>query len=224
MFFNRRPQTIGSFFCSDMLGLAYLRIPKSGCTVLEDWMAKNHPAYDWDRPHSVHSREAISNYFDQVRADEQGIENYITFTFVRHPVRRLESFYRDKIMSAKPEQMIFDNVNCFGIYHGMSYKDCVQALVNIKKPDLLNPHVAPQYYFLLRDGKQSRVQHIYRLENFSADFARLQALSRVNTEVEPANKNIYSGRKYCDFSLPDKLQDRLVDFFRPDFTLLGYEV
>ncbi|MBN2525853.1 MAG: sulfotransferase family 2 domain-containing protein [Deltaproteobacteria bacterium] len=218
---GKQHKPISSFFCSDSLGLAYLRIHKSGCTTVEYWMARNHPAYQREQSFAIHSRGANKTYFDKVTAKEQACEDYLRFTFVRHPLRRLESCYRDKIAPGTTRiPHIFKNLEKYGIEHGMPYREVVHNLLKVKNPAELNPHIAPQWYFLFRNNRL-RVDLICRLEQFQLYMDKLRQMT--HSSIDPNIRNSTS-KKSEPLTLTDREKRSLACFFRPECEFLGYRI
>lgn len=212
--------TVGSFLCSDALGLAYLRIPKCGCTTIEGWMASQHPNYDPVSPHKIHSADALHQYFDQVRPMVGHADGYFRFTFVRDPLRRFLSFYNDKILGpARPT--LFEHPSMLGLTRGLSIAECLKVMRRSGPSHKFNPHFAPQHHFLL-DGPRLRVDFIGRLEQFEAG-ARV-VVSMSGSEANPQWLNKSGKRKKKLHTLTDAELAMFLDIYRPDYELLGYPI
>ena len=211
--------TLGAFYFNKAYNIAYKRIPKSACTTLENWLAQHHDNYINKPGYRVHSKEARDNYFDKVSADQSVLPtDCFTFSFVRDPYRRFLSFYNDKILTDKPEQHIFDNLQEFGIYPNVDIEECAQRLSEVDDMSLLNPHVAPQHLFIF-SGKKQIVDYIGRLESFSDHAKYVQ--SHIGSTIDFKDRNV-STKKSA--SLNDKCKSLIAESYAKDFTLLDYPI
>lgn len=210
--------TVGSFLCSDALGLAYLRIPKCGCTTIEGWMASQHPNYDPVSPHKIHSADALREYFDCVRPMVGHEDGYFRFTFVRDPLRRFLSFYNDKIMG--PDRpALFEHPSMLGLTRGLSISECLKIMRRSGPSHKFNPHFAPQHHFLM-DGSRIRVDFIGRLEQFEVGARVVVSMSGGESNPQWLNKS--AKRKKRPVSLTKGELAMFLDLFQPDYDLLGY--
>jgi hypothetical protein len=213
---RRASKTLGHYYCSDNLSLAYIRIPKCACTTIEKWMASQHPRYLSRPDYPAHSREAKENYFDKVVKNVKSDEGYLRFTFVRHPEDRFISFFNDKLAGTKKEPALLEKLKEFGLYHGMSRLDCLEAIADQPETFDFNPHFAPQHHFLLR-GEEIKADFIGRLERFSMDSIILQRAGNVEKEFPATNK-----ARRNNIDLTTRERNILQHIYKEDFILLGY--
>lgn len=206
------------FFCNRELGIAYLRIPKCGCSSFEAWLASHHPAYGQNPGLTIHSDEANRTYFDDVAINpDPGIYPF-RFTFVREPIARFRSFYRDKILATSGNAAFLERTADLGLKRGMGMLECLE-LISQLPAERMNPHFAPQSMFLL-DGARLRVDFIGRFERFDRDVNRLQTLA--GSRIPFPHRN--PGRPSVE--LPDlrsKELQLLHSIYATDFQLLGYD-
>lgn len=206
------------YFCNKRLNLAYLRIPKCACTTIEIWMAQNHGNYDPRNPFPAHSKEANRTYFDEIASAKKGVPGYFRFSFVRHPVSRFISFYNDKIGGANKERALLDELDQYGLKHGMAIEQCLERILRYPNQDCLNPHFAPQHQFILHEDKLC-VDFIGRLETFDSD---IKILARgVNVAIPSLKANV--GRKPKDHLSPEALE-MIARIYQQDFALFGYDL
>ena len=89
-----------------------------------------------------------------------------TFTFIREPLQRLHSCYRDKIL--RPS--IFPAMHRLGYSKTKTFSECVELTCELS----LNPmdvHTQPQT-FLISDSKGKLPDYIGCLENLKRDWGR----------------------------------------------------
>jgi hypothetical protein len=72
------------------------------------------------------------------------------FTFVRHPVARAISFWRNKLVEPE-DAFIKDQLDALGLTHGLSFEEMVDRLTELD-PANLEQHIRPQHLSLIIDG------------------------------------------------------------------------
>ena len=97
-------------------------------------------------------------------------KRYFIFSFVRNPLTRLYSCYRDKVVKA-----VFTHKQCplrpYGIHFGMTFEQFVKRVVDI--PDKrADQHFRSQYTLLTHEG-QLIPHYLGMLETFDEDWQRL---------------------------------------------------
>lgn len=204
------------FFCNRALGAAYLRIPKCGCSSFESWIAAHHPGFKRSPGLAVHSPEANRTYFDAVTRMPDRDRFPLRFTFVREPVRRFLSFYRDKLLRSRGNEEFLARTRPLGFRSGMSMTDALE-LIAAMPVDQMNPHFAPQTLFLF-DGPTLRVDFIGRFERLGEDIGRLQRL--LDSPLAFPHRNPAHGGEAP--LLSPREQQLLAQIYEQDFKLLGY--
>jgi hypothetical protein len=146
------------------------------------------------------------------------------FTFVRDPLRRLESAYRDKIVRASSSQWRDKIRRSLGLPPGSEEPlDFEQFLDGLEQQDPvaeMDPHWRPQHVNLMHPLIE--YDRIGKLENFDADLAKIcedagirdVPLERRNVRRTPDHESVYDRR-------PD-LERRVRELFATDFELYGY--
>lgn len=77
-------------------------------------------------------------------------DDTFVFTFVRHPIPRVMSFYRNKLV--EPEDVyIAPMLNEVGLEHGISFEEMTSRLVRVD-PVKLEQHIRPQHLSLVQNG------------------------------------------------------------------------
>lgn len=208
----------GHFYCAESVKIAYLEIPKCACT-----SAKNLIAY-FDNPDFVGTLEPFSVHtqadkiFKIIRAkNDPSLNSYFKFTFVRDPVDRFISFYRDKILTSKDEYT-WRFLSGHGFHVGMSMEETLSAMSGLNAENH-DPHFAPQTTFLL-DGNRLSVDFIGRIERGGADWERIIRLSGFDFPVPFLNAQEKEGNLRKNMSAAALGQIR--QFYARDFEILGY--
>jgi Sulfotransferase family len=214
--FKREPRARALFYLARSAGLAYLQIPKAACTSFKVAIAlMNRPElYDtvMERPMKIHVRPEWSDIVD---ASDPAIKSLFRFTFVRNPLSRFLSFYRNKILEAK---ILPPEIKDAGFTLGMTMKQTLDRLEKTRPRDL-DPHIAPQHW-LVFDGKESRVSFIGQIERMDEDLVKLEQVSGIHLDVGRHNQS--GGEEAMSFDLSPDEEKRIRSFYAEDYARLGY--
>ncbi len=205
------------------LGLFYVKNPKAGCSTIMLWLDRLHTG-DLDfRPANIHTDHRLPRARDvgwDTMSAMLGGEAF-RFSFVRDPLRRFESAYRDKV--ARPGQLHDEVRTTLGLSREpegeVSFE---QFLVMVEHQDPLaemNPHWRPQHLNLMHPILQ--YDHIGRLETFDADLAKIREavdLPQVPFEI----RNITRGSEASGYDGRPDLVRRVQSLYAMDFELYGY--
>lgn len=216
MIFKREPRARALFYLARSAGLAYLQIPKAACTSFKVAIAlKNRPELHdqvMERVMKIHVRPEWS---DIVEANDPALKSLLRFTFVRNPLSRFLSFYRNKIHEAT---ILAPEIKEAGFTLGMTMKQTLERIAKTRPRDL-DPHIAPQHWFIF-DGKEPRVSFIGQIERMDEDLAKLEKLSGVYLDIGRHNQS--GGDETKSFNLAPEDEQRIRAFYAEDYTRLGY--
>jgi len=211
------------FFLARRHRLAYLQMPKVACTSLRAAICLlNHPelpraeVFDGE---TIHKRR---DWNDIVTPDHEALRACFRFTFVRHPLERFLSFYRNKIASVRPDATA-ERFLRIGLRGGMGIGEVVERVLTVP-PAALDPHIAPQH-LLVYDQETPRVDFIGRLERFADDLAVVEEkcgvqldLGRLNATQPHAPKSSSTPGPH----LSDAIRARLNALYAEDYARFGY--
>jgi len=200
------------YFTAPDQGVAYLEIPKCACTSIKGAIARatvDDPPQGW-RIHQDFPTEFI---VAEHRLDRS---RFFAFTFVRHPIDRFVSFYRDKVLGWDPA--IKPELEAIGVHHRMPIGELIATLAR-HPPEAYEKHVRPQHVFLLSARGALTVDFLGRLERTEADWSRVTRLAGLELDLGHEHRQAKEGR------LPISPADyeRLLGLYAKDFELLGYE-
>lgn len=144
------------------------------------------------------------------------------FSFVRNPLTRLYSCYRDKVYNAQQRRKQC-TLSPYGIDFGMSFDDFVFKVAEI--PDnQSNDHFRSLHTFLSYEG-ESFVDHIGKMENFTHDWQPLS--DKFSLPCPPYNENSrrVSGPVVASQNLPysRKSVELAIERYATDIQLYHYE-
>ena len=158
----------------DALKLGYVSIPKSASSSIRRYLTAAMKEIGDDQ-----ETARISLSPAQVHKLREEI---FLFSFVRNPLTRLYSCYRDKLGVAR-EKYETCTLSHFGLHYGMSFEDFVRRVVEI--PDKhADQHFRSLSSFLLYKGELN-VDYVGRFENLSDDWEVIST----RFGLEPPGKN-----------------------------------
>lgn len=201
--------------------LAYLQIPKAGCTSVRAALCL------WNRPdvprEQLLERGAFvrhPEWSDLASPRDPILADCFRFTFVRHPYERFASFFRSKIGN-RTESAIKPHFRKMGLRAGMNPEE-VFACVEAVPRENLDPHLTPQSYFVFEDGKP-RVEFIGCLECLAAGLDEIAAKTGTRLELLKLNATEKNPSAPPREPLASELKQRLAIFYADDFARFGYE-
>jgi hypothetical protein len=204
-------------------GLIYVKNPKAGSSTMMLWLHRLHtgdPTSDLQLMHREHQLPRVRDVGRrQVVAMLRG--SAYRFSFVRHPVRRLESVYWAKMVRSHGYRLRAARALGFDATPDtvLSFETFLAALER-QDPLMMDAHWRPQHLNLLHP--LVTYDRIGRLESFDADLARiceeagLPPVPVQSKNVSPRKRpdSVYDGR-------PDLVR-RVEDLYAKDFELYGY--
>src|SRR5262245_50431199 len=207
-------------------GLVYIKNPKAGCSTVLVWLSRLYSGQDDFSPRNVHEEHLLPRPPDvgwPCIGRMLGGRAY-RFTFVRDPLRRLESAYRDKIAKAASSQWRDKIRRSLELPTGsdepLTFDQFLSGLERQDPLTAMDPHWRPQHLNLMYPLIE--YARIGKLENFDADLAKIREEAGIReVPVEKRNvrratdsDSVYDGR-------PD-LERRARELFATDVELYGY--
>ena len=205
------------------LGLFYVKNPKAGCSTILLWLDRMYTGDHAFLPENIHTDHRLPRPRDlgwEKLAPMLGGEAFV-FSFVRDPLRRFESAYRDKVtvpglwrddvratlgLSAEPDDEV-------------SFEQFLTAVEQQDPIAQMDPHWRPQHVNLMHPVVQ--YDHIGRLETFDADLTKIRELAGLpDAPPEVRNATARSGASVYD-GRPDLVR-RVQDLYATDFELYDY--
>lgn len=138
--------------------------PKCGCTTVKDWFEHSRPE---PRPEGTRSFARAMIPADSVASHD----DYFKIFFVRHPLRRLVSFYYAWVVHDPRHWCFADDARCVTL-HDHSFRRFVSALHEIwKRGEQLQHHLTPQTRVL----GTVRFDEVVKIEEFDQ---RIESINR----------------------------------------------
>jgi hypothetical protein len=205
-------------------GVVYVKNPKAACSTILVWLDRIHTGDHEQVFTNVHKEHRLPRVREVgwPRVVEMLSGSAYRFSFVRHPLRRFESVYWDKIVHKArclPEVQRF-----LGLPEDrtapLTFEQFLGAVEQQDPITEMNRHWQPQHVSLMHPLVS--YDFIGRLENFDADLERVReeaGLPRVPLQVRNASRHrggdsVYDGR-------PDLVR-RVEELYAKDFETYGY--
>ena len=205
-----------TFFISKKKEIAYLNIAKSGCTSIKASLSylRDKPLNE-SRP-NVHDPRYYNFYFlDVVKESSSYLKECFKFTFVRNPIERVISFYKNKILSFDPA--VTPYYGGIGIKHKMPFEAFISKLVTIDHSKL-EQHLSDQYLKVINDNNIV-VDFIGKIEEIDIHW---QILNNYMDETLPI-KRMNQTKADSSFSPSEEMLLRLKKYYEIDMVLFGYD-
>lgn len=184
----------------------FMPIPKSGCSSIKSTIAvlENKLLIN-DDPHQTR--------FETISKDLVKSHYFPSFAFVRNPITRLYSCWKDKVKNHLSHEL-----KPYGkFYSGMSFEDFVQAVSNISDEES-NGHFRSQYAYLYSRGFQCPT-HVAKLENSSNEWKKISDWLKIPF-VSLGQRNKTRGDQiHSDF-----VKQFIYNRYEQDFIKFEYEV
>jgi hypothetical protein len=206
-------------------GCIYVRNAKvaTGTTLL--WLHRVHTGdHDFTPERSIHVENKLP------RAEDLGWEKVVRmlngdafrFSFVRDPVRRLESAYLSKVVRARRYPGRVELQKILGLPEGpdndVTFDEFIAAL-EMQDPVRMDVHWRPQHLNLMHGLVEYDL--LGRLETFASDVARIReatGMPDVPLELQHVSKRPAAGL----FDGRPELLRKVTDIYARDFELYGY--
>ena len=206
-------------------GIIYVKNPKAACSTILVWLDRVHTGEHDVVFSSIHKHHRLPSVADVGR---RAVIRMLSgaayrFSFVRNPLRRLESVYWDKIVH-KSRQWRPDVLAALGVDvnsdTNISFERFL-ALVEQQDPaSEMDPHWRPQHVNLLHPVVT--YDHVGRLESFTEDLEHIrQAAGLPHVPLETRNASMHMGADSVYDGRPDLVR-RVEQLYATDFELYGY--
>lgn len=216
--FARRLQPLPEYRC------IYVQNAKAGCTTILLWLHRVRTGDYTASPARLHRDHALPRVedlgWDAVTGMLSG--DAFRFSFVRDPIRRVESAYLDKILRHRRFRGRPRLLRVLGLPEDPDQDVTLDQFVDaleMQEPIQMDQHWRPQHLNLMHGLVDYDL--IGRLETFDADIARIREATGIpEAPIEARNPTTRSEGSMFD-SRPDLLR-RVRDVYARDFELYGY--
>ena len=148
-------------------------------------------------------------------------EQYFLFAFVRNPLTRLYSCYRDKVVKAADRGKEF-SLAPWGAEPGMSFEEFVRLVARI--PDARSEQHFRSQHLLVRQGSHWLVNWLGRFETLDEDWRDLSERIGLEPDIRPvARRGSGAGSALERLPLERETAELAAERYREDIALLGYQ-
>lgn len=202
--------------------LLYLKNPKAGSSTLVTWLDRLHTGETdalIEHMHRDHRLPQVRDLGRRVVLDMLAGDG-VRFSFVRDPVRRLESVHRAKMHQARFRRRVAPELGIDpDISQPVPFEQFLEAVEGQDPLTEMDHHWRPQHLNLLHPLVE--LDFVGRLEDFDRDLARLCELAdlpqippEIRNAKRPVEGSVYDAR-------PD-LRRRVEELYAVDMELYGY--
>jgi hypothetical protein len=200
----------------------YVKNPKAGCSTIALWLDRIHTNEHTFRPRNIH----VEHRLPGVR--ELGVERVVQmlagdafrFTFVRNPLTRVESAWRDKVVRGKKVRPKLQRTLDLPIDPESPLTfDQFLAAIELQDPVGQNRHWRPQHLNLMHPLVE--FDHIGKLEHFDAELAVVRERAGLPDVPWEASNVMPRGGESVNDGRPDLVR-RVEAAYATDFELYGY--
>ncbi len=212
----------------DDLGLAYVATPKVASNIIRSLIRQRQAKVLFNHDEEIKHNEEFKAKLDKkikrslrpAQVESLKGDLYL-FSFVRNPLARLYSCYRDKVVNAATRRSLC-TLSPYGINFGMSFAEFVLRVAEIPDPKA-NDHFRSLHTFLTYQGK-SFVDYVGKIEHFNQDWQPLTERFGLQTPPRDENSRRVSGPKISFIDLPytRDIVDAAVKRYARDIELYDY--
>lgn len=210
------------------IGLAYVSTPKVASNSIRGLIRRRQARILFNHDGSIRIDKEVKEKLDRkikrsVKPSqiEKLKEGLYLFSFVRNPLARLYSCYRDKVVNAENRRS-HCTLSPYGINFGMSFEEFVFRIADI--PDTkANDHFRSLHTFLTYQGN-SFVDYVGKLEHFNEDWQPLKEKFGLNCPQTDKRNQRVSGPPVSFEALPYTMEtaEVAINRYARDIELYGY--
>ena len=215
------------FFLSPRSELAYLQVPKAGCSSIQAaLLAVEKPDMYHRLLPELRTNVGKLHATSELLETSRDAQSFLRFTFLRHPLSRLISHYRNQIalddrQPAERRARLRRELGRDGFELQMSFPDYVTLIVESPRA-AANPHVRRQVEIVFGE-RGINVDFLGRLEEIGKGWSQLQRWSSVPLPaLQQLNQSGSAALNHMIRDLEPELLDRLCRHYEDDFRLFGY--
>lgn len=205
-------------------GCIYIQNAKVASSTIVLWLHRIHTGDYEASPRRLHRDHSLPRVQELgwPAVTEMLSGGAFRFSFVRDPIKRLESTYLDKGVRHRRYRGRPQLLQVLGLPEGPEQDltlDQFVAALEMQEPILMDQHWRPQHLNLMHGLVE--LDHVGRLETFDADVAKIcEATGIPAVPVETRNTSTRSSESLFD-GRPDLLR-KVHDIYARDFELYGY--
>ncbi|XP_061433270.1 carbohydrate sulfotransferase 8-like [Lethenteron reissneri] len=236
---NLRLDVLTRLYVSDRYSLVYCEVPKAGCTNWKRVLLTMAGNANLSRVLSQNDVHVIKNYTKLSQFDAAGqrsrLDGYTVMMFVREPMERIVSAYRDKFLHENEYYQLYGrtimkhyrkNSTNVPLAKGdyVTFPELVRFILDPKRPLWQDVHWLPAHHLcqpcLLRYdflGKVETVRH-----DAAALLARVRAPGSLAYTQTPSGRSTATVTDQYLAQLSPEMRQKIYEFYFEDYMLFGY--
>lgn len=167
--------------------------------------------------------------FDYVKRKEinSKYKDYFRFAFVRNPYDRVVSSYKNRILkeviTKRPyiKWVHWNYLSLGNFYVWMSFKNYVKEICKIDDK-IADNHFRTQYWILSNEKQELLPNHIYKFENLSFEFEKIQEKMWVKNKIKLPHLMKSKHKPYRDY-YDEETKTLVKERFKKDLEVFWYE-
>ncbi|WP_201220784.1 sulfotransferase family 2 domain-containing protein [Halochromatium roseum] len=193
--------------------LVYLSVPKVASSSISHALLRRCPT----APDDVTEHSIIGKCLTHWRPASAPRPDLPVFTYVRHPIEKFISFYRDKFIKARSRGFELDALRQLGFTPEMGIDEVVSHMLTIPVRKMEH-HAQPQHR-ILAPKRQYLANFTGQVEEIKNTWQYVKKVSLTDFDITTARNSTAAAP---DTSLSEESLAALVDYYADDFFLFGY--
>lgn len=193
----------------------YLSVPKVASSSISYAMLNTQPTAKPEM--SEHSPEGKAlTYWRPAESPHPALP---IFTFIRDPIKKFVSYYKDKFVRARGSGFELDHLKRLNFDPDMSLEEVVRHMMTIPV-EKMEHHAQPQHRILIKNGRLIP-DFVGKVEDISNDWQLISEVSLCDFSIEQT-KNVTEEQGGAP-DLTEPVISALTSYYADDFEIFGYE-
>ncbi|MEM1189227.1 MAG: sulfotransferase family 2 domain-containing protein [Pseudomonadota bacterium] len=194
--------------------LVYLSVPKVASSSISHALLSACPT----APDGVSEHSPIGKALTHWRPVYAPRPDLPVFTYVRNPIDKFLSYYRDKFLGAREQGFELPHLGQLGFSPSMDIEDVVEHMLQIPV-EKMEHHAQPQHRIVAPQGSYV-AEFTGQVEGMDESWAYIQALSLCDFVV--ARTRNTTDRNSSPIELREQTMSKLVAYYDADFDVFEY--
>ena len=196
--------------------LVYLSVPKVASSSISHAMLSTCPT----APEHIEEHSATGKALTHWRPAYAPRPDLPVFTYVRHPIDKFTSYYRDKFLGARESGFELAHLRRLGFDPHMSIDEVVEHMLTIPV-GRMEHHAQPQHR-IIAPGGALLSSFTGSVEDIERTWPYVRSVSLFDFELT-ASRNTTTGADANATDMSEESLSALVSYYDVDFEVFGYE-
>ncbi|MEL7043679.1 MAG: sulfotransferase family 2 domain-containing protein [Pseudomonadota bacterium] len=195
--------------------LVYLSVPKVASSSISHALLAASPT----APDDVSEHSPVGKALTHWRPVYAPRPDLPVFTYVRNPIDKFLSYYRDKFLGAREQGFELPHLEQLGFSPSMDIDDVVEHMLRVPV-DKMEHHAQPQHRIVAPQSTYV-AEFTGQVEGMDESWQYVQALSLCEFSVARARNT--TDRESSPNELREQTMSKLVAYYDTDFDVFGYD-